>query len=119
MIGIVLSNFVFNTYLMARPIEGAPVKFSDYFKGEAKNHLAGVAGGIVWAIGTSLSIIAAARAGYAISFGLGQGATMIGAFWGVFIWKEFRNAPRGTNYLLALMFISFIAGLVFIIISGR
>jgi glucose uptake protein len=42
---------------------------------------------------------------------------MIGAFWGVFIWKEFRNAPKGTNKLLALMFASYITGLALIIVS--
>ncbi|RKY44924.1 MAG: multidrug DMT transporter permease, partial [Candidatus Neomarinimicrobiota bacterium] len=62
-------------------------------------------------------IIAAGQAGFAISYGLGQGATMVAAFWGVFIWKEFKEAPEGTNSLIALMFLSFIAGLLLIIIS--
>ena len=53
----------------------------------------------------------------AISYGLGQGATMIGALWGVFIWKEFRHAPAGTNKLLTVMFISYIIGLGLIIIA--
>ena len=44
----------------------------------------------------SFNLIASGRAGFAISYGLGQGATMIAAFWGVFIWKEFRTAPAGT-----------------------
>ena len=63
----------------------------------------------------SFSIIAAGVAGFAISYGLGQGATMVAAFWGVFIWKEFKEAPVGTNRLIALMFISFIIGLALII----
>lgn len=117
-IGIVISNFLFNGYLMAKPIEGEPVKIGSYFKGSFKNHMAGIFGGLVWAVGTSLSLIAAGKAGYAISFGLGQGATMIGAFWGVFIWKEFRNAPKGTNSLIAIMFVSFIVGLAMIVIAG-
>jgi glucose uptake protein len=73
---------------------------------------------MIWALGTSLSLIAAGKAGYAISFGLGQGATLIGALWGVFIWKEFRSAPKGTNVLLAMMFLFFIAGLGLIIYAG-
>lgn len=116
--GIVLSNFVFNTYLMKKPIEGAPVTFRQYFGAGIKNHLSGITGGMIWAVGTSLSLIAAGKAGYAISFGLGQGATLIGALWGVFIWKEFKNAPKGTNLYLLLMFILFVAGLGMIMYAG-
>ena len=69
--------------------------FADYFKAGFSTHLTGILGGIIWGVGMSLSLIASGRAGYAISYGLGQGATMVAAFWGVFIWKEFRSAPRG------------------------
>ncbi|HEX2394839.1 MAG TPA: multidrug DMT transporter permease [Bacteroidales bacterium] len=117
-LGIAASNFIFNTILMKKPIEGEPVNFGQYFKAGAKGHLAGLLGGMIWAVGTSLSLIAAGKAGYAISFGLGQGATLIGALWGVFIWKEFKAAPKGTNLLLALMFLLFVAGLGLIIVAG-
>jgi len=116
--GILISNFVFNTYLMKKPIEGRPVFFKQYFEGNFRSHLSGIIGGMIWALGTSLSLLAAGKAGYAISFGLGQGATMIGAFWGVFIWKEFKGASKGINLLLMLMFLLFTAGLLLIIISG-
>ena len=118
-IGIVISNFLFNTYLMRKPIEGTPVNFKQYFEGNFRSHLSGIIGGMAWALGTSLSLLAAGKAGYAISFGLGQGATMIGAFWGVFIWKEFKGASKQTNWLLALMFVLFITGLALIILAGR
>ena len=65
----------------------------------------------------SFSIIASGAAGFAISYGLGQGATMVAAFWGVFIWKEFKDAPKGTNKLLGLMFSFFIVGLTLIILA--
>ena len=55
--------------------------------------------------------------GYAISYGLGQGATMVAAFWGVFIWKEFKDAPEGTNSLIMAMFALFFIGLGLIIFS--
>jgi len=29
---------------------------------------------------------------------------MVGAVWGVFVWKEFKQAPPGTGRLLAAMF---------------
>jgi len=117
-IGILISNFLFNTILMKRPFEGTPVTYSQYFKGSFKEHLTGILGGMIWCIGMSLSIIAAGKAGFAISYGLGQGATLIAALWGVFIWKEFKNSPKGVNTLLTLMFLLFVCGLGLIILAG-
>ena len=74
-------------------------------------------GGMIWCVGMTLSIVAAIAAGPAISYGLGQGATMVAAVWGVFVWREFREAPKGTGWLLALMFICYLAGLGMIIIA--
>ena len=117
-LGILASNFIFNTFVMKKPFVGEPVKYSQYFAGSLKVHSVGILGGIIWGIGTALSYIAAGKAGAAISYALGQGAPMIAALWGVFIWKEFKGAPKTVNYLLALMFLFFIAGLGFIIVSG-
>jgi glucose uptake protein len=65
-----------------------------------------------------LNLIAAGKAGAAISYGLGQGATLIAALWGVFIWKEFRGAPKSTNTLLTAMFVFFVIGIALIIYAG-
>ena len=117
-IGIFLSNFVWNSFFMYRPVSGSPSNYRDYFKlGNPRLHMIGLLGGIIWCVGMSFSMIASEKAGYAISYGLGQGATMVAAFWGVFIWKEFKGAPKGTNLLISLMFVFFIIGLGVIIIS--
>lgn len=117
-LGILLSNFVWNTIAMAKPFVGPPVPFGDYVsKGSARVHLVGILGGIIWSLGMSLSIIASGAAGFAISYGLGQGATLVAALWGVFIWKEFRGAPEGTNRLLTLMFATFVVGLTLIVVA--
>ena len=117
-VGVLLSNFAFNTYAMRRPFVGAPVSYREYFRGSLPTHLVGMLGGAVWCLGTAFSYIAAGKAGAAISYALGQGAPMIAAVWGVFIWKEFKGADRKTNTLLAVMFLFFIAGLASIIASG-
>jgi len=118
-IGLFLSSFVFNTMAMIWPFTGDPVPLSDYFtKGTPRLHLVGIAGGMIWGIGMSLAITAGDAAGYAISYGLGQGATMVAALWGVFIWKEFRHAPPGTNRLLAGMFALFVVGLGMIVYAN-
>jgi glucose uptake protein len=117
-VGLLLSNFIWNSIMMVKPFTGPPVPFGDYFtKGNLRLHLVGILGGMIWNLGMSFSIIASTKAGAALSYGLGQGATMIGAFWGVFIWKEFKGAPPGTNRLLAAMFFFYLLGLCVLIAS--
>jgi len=116
-VGVVVSSFVFNTIQMKRPFIGAPVSFSDYFNGVTKDHFIGILGGAIWCVGMSLSIIASGKAGPAISYGLGQGATVVAAIWGIYIWKEFDKAPKGTKSLLNIMLLLYIAGLAMIILS--
>jgi len=116
-VGIVISSFVFNTIQMKRPFSGASVSFTDYFKGLTKDHLIGILGGVIWCIGMSLSIIASGKAGPAVSYGLGQGATVVAALWGIYVWKEFDKAPKGTKPLLNFMLLLYIAGLAMIILS--
>ena len=116
-IGVVMSSFVFNTIQMKRPFVGTAVSFSQYFKTVAKDHLIGILGGVIWCLGMSLSIIASGKAGPAVSYGLGQGATVVAALWGIYVWKEFDKAPVGTKPLLNIMLVLYIAGLAMIILS--
>jgi glucose uptake protein len=117
-VGVVLSNFVWNSLVMAKPFVGDPVPFADYVrKGNLRLHLVGIAGGAIWSTGMSFSILASTAAGPALSYGLGQGATMVGALWGVFVWKEFKGAPPGTNGLLGAMFAFYVVGLGILIAS--
>ena len=118
-LGVLISNFVFNTFVMKKPFVGEPVSYKEYFKGNLKTHLVGILGGSIWCLGTAFSYIASGKAGAAISYALGQGAPMIAAIWGVFIWKEFKGANKNVYGLLALMFLFFIAGLGCIIVSGN
>ncbi len=118
-LGVFISNFLFNSILMKKPISGEPTGYKAWFSGKFPIHLVGVLGGIIWGIGNSLNLIAAGKAGAAISYGLGQGATLVAALWGVFIWKEFKNAPKSTNPMLALMFLLFVAGIILIIMAGQ
>ncbi len=114
-LGLILSNFVWNTFFMYKPVSGERVSYKDYFKkGDTKLHLIGILGGAIWSLGMTFSIIASEQAGYAISYGLGQGATLIAALWGVFIWKEFGKA-EGLKGLLVAMFLFFLIGLGMII----
>jgi glucose uptake protein len=115
--GLLASNFLWNTIMMVKPLSGPPVPLGDYFKGSTRLHAIGVLGGAIWSLGMSLSIMASTVAGPALSYGLGQGATMVGALWGVFIWREFAGAPKGTGRLLGAMFFFYALGLGVLIAS--
>lgn len=117
-LGVLASNFIFNTLVMRKPFVGEPVSYKDYFAGNLKTHSVGILGGVIWGVGTAFSYIAAGKAGAAISYALGQGAPLIAALWGVFIWKEFKGRSKSVDMLLVFMFVLFIAGLYLIIQSG-
>jgi len=117
-IGLFISNFIWNSFFMYRPLIGRPVNYKEYFtNGTLTQHLIGVSGGIIFNTGFLFSLIASDKAGPAISYGLGQGATMIGAAWGIFVYKEFKGASTTVNRLLLIMFMTFIIGLAFIILA--
>lgn len=118
-VGVFLSNFVFNTLMMRFPVTGPAVSYSQYWQGGLKSHLPGIAGGAVWCLGTGLNYIASGQAGPSVSYALGQGAPLIAALWGVFVWKEFKGATPRVNRLLALMFVLFITGLSLIVLAGK
>ncbi len=117
-VGLFLSNFIWNTFFMYKPITGTPVNYKQYFtNGTTRQHLIGILGGLIFNTGFLFNLIASEKAGPAISYGLGQGATMIGAAWGVFVFKEFAGAPKSVNKYLASMFALFIIGLGLIIVA--
>ncbi len=113
-IGALICTVPLNYFMMRKPVSGAPVALVDYFRGTKALHLWGVLGGAIWAVGTITNFVASyvKMVGPATSYSLGQGATMVSAVWGVFVWKEFARADQSARRLLTLMFIFFIAGLL-------
>ena len=116
-LGAFLTTFIFNPFFMAKPVEGPPVAIKQYFTGNMKTHLIGVLGGLIWASGMVVSFMAVGAGDPAVSYALSNAAPVVAILWGVFVWKEFRGAPKGTNSLLAIMFFLFLVGLVVITAS--
>jgi glucose uptake protein len=113
-VGVGLSSLVANTLLMRWPLDGRePVSFGAWTQARPAWHLWGVIGGAVWCTGATLNFVASRAhiVGPAVSYSIGQGATMVSACWGVFVWHEFAAAPRRSKTLLAWMFVFFLAGL--------
>ena len=117
-LGIFASNFIFNAIAMRHPVSGSPMTEREYFKGGFAIHLVGVLGGLIWGLGNGINLVAAGKAGAAISYGLGQGATLVSALWGILVWREFRGAPRNAAYFNCAMFVLFLIGLGMIIAAG-
>jgi len=114
-IGTIISTLIFNPIFMKKPLQGPPVSISDYFKGTTKMHLYGLLGGAIWCLGNSVSFMSVGSASPAISYGLSNSAPVVAALWGIFVWKEFKDAPKGTNRLLLLMFLFYLIGLGLIV----
>ncbi len=121
-LGVFLSTFLFNLFFMNLPVAGQPLEILEYFRGNIRQHLLGIAGGVIWCTGTIASFVAAsaegqAAVGPAVSYGVGQGATLVSALWGLLIWKEFRDAPPKVNAFLGLMLAFFVIGIAMISVA--
>jgi len=113
-VGVALCAVPANYVLMRKPIAGGElIAMSGYWKARGAWHLWGIFGGTIWATGAVFNFVASRAnvVGPAVSYSIGQGATMISAAWGVFIWREFATAPRTAKILLTWMFIIFLFGL--------
>jgi glucose uptake protein len=113
-IGVLLSTVPANLLLMRWPLDGKPpVDGGEYLRAPFSWHMAGILGGAIWCSGAVANFVAsrAHLVGPAVSYSIGQGATMVSAFWGVFIWREFAGAPKIARILLTLMFVFFLLGL--------
>ncbi len=108
--GLLASNVIVNTLFMRS--QGST--FAEYRAAKPRLHWFGVLGGAIWMIALGMNVIASGVAGPAASYALGQGATLVAALWGVFVWREFRGAPAGTQPLVALMLAGYSAGLILI-----
>ena len=112
--GAVVCCFVFNTYLMRKPIVGAPVTFAGYRAAPARYHALGLLGGVIWGVGTVFNFVAASLVGVAISYAIGQASPMVAALWGVFVWHEFRAANTRAKLYVAAMFTAYLLALILI-----
>ncbi len=113
-LGVFASNFLFNGIAMRHPAAGEPITEKLYFTGNLKVHLVGILGGLIWGLGNGINLVASGTAGTAISYGLGQGSTLVSSLWGILIWKEFAGAPKKSHWCNLAMFVLFVAGLALI-----
>ncbi len=117
-LGVIICTILFYLFIM-KPLKiGDPGSVKEYFAGSAKSHLAGFLGGLIWALGMVVSFMAVGAANPAIAYALSNAAPVVAILWGIYVWKEFKGAPKGTNTLLLIMFMLYIIGLVLITLSN-
>jgi glucose uptake protein len=119
-VGVFLSTIPANAWLMHKPLDGdKPIAMRRYFEAPASWHLWGLLGGVIWCTGGSLNFVASRTTivGPATSYSIGQGATMVSALWGVFVWREFAEAPSLAKRLIVAMFALFVAGLLLVALT--
>lgn len=113
-LGVILCTIPANYWLMRRPLANQNrVDLKQYFAGRPLWHFWGLIGGAIWCTGSVLNFVSSRGVfvGPAVAYALGQGATMVSAAWGIFLWHEFKEAPPAARRLIPLMFFFFIAGL--------
>ena len=54
----------------------------------------------------------------AVAYALSNASPLVAMIWGVFIWKEFKGAPKGAGKYVAAMFLCFMLALVLITLSN-
>jgi glucose uptake protein len=117
-LGVWICTILFYLFAM-KPLKiGNPGSVKEYFSGNAKTHLAGILGGLIWGSGIVFSFMAVGAASPAIAYGMSNAAPVVAILWGVLIWKEFKEAPKGTNTLLYIMFLLYLVGLVLITLAN-
>jgi len=112
--GVAICAVPVNYLLMRIPLDGSDrASMAGYYQAPGLWHVWGVLGGAIWCTGAIANFVASQAhiVGPAVSYSIGQGATMISACWGVFVWREFHQAPSRAKAYLTWMFILFLCGL--------
>jgi glucose uptake protein len=122
-VGVVASTFLFSMFFMNLPLQGEPVEIIDYVRGGSKSHLLGLLGGIIWCTGMLAAFVALGASpelqpGRSLVYGLFQAAPVVGALWGILVFREFRGSGRGTVFALTAVVLS-LGGLALAMLAFR
>ncbi len=117
--GAFFSAPVFLLFFATFPIAGAPATARGYLDGSKKQHLLGIAGGLLWTAGLLGSLMVpgpapaqfSSTAQYLLSHALNPAALLVAAAWGLLVWREFSGTGTRVHMLIAAMLVLFLAGL--------
>jgi glucose uptake protein len=115
--GAAVATLIGMPLLVAKPFIGAPGRMSGWLAGGAFRHALGLIAGGIWCLGTVSNFASAGLVGVAISWGIGSGAPMVGALWGILLWKEFRGASRAAVARISASLLLYTAGVVLVAVA--
>jgi len=110
MLGACVTTAIAMPILVRRPLVGEAGDLGGYLQGGMVRHVLGLLAGAVWCTGTVFNYVSAGMVGVAISVGIGSGAPMIGALWGVFVWREFEHGPAASKAFITAAMLLYTAG---------
>jgi glucose uptake protein len=122
-LGVLISTFVFNLFLMNLPVEGDPLEFDDYFKGSMRQHSMGAIGGGLWALGATAALVAATPKGDAhlpqMTVDLiSQSAPLLATLFGLLAWREYKEGDVRVKISAVAMLLAFAGGVVAISLAS-
>ncbi len=122
--GIVISTAILDPFFLTFPVAGDPIGMSDYFKGNGKQHSLGFLGGVVAGAAFLAGMLAlgapsAAQTAAMPSYALSQGGPVLAVAWGLFVWREFKNAGQRSRLLFQLMWILLALGVGLLAVARR
>jgi glucose uptake protein len=122
--GIFISTIVLGPFFVNFPVSGGPIAVSDYFKGAGKQHLLGLLGGILAGTAFLASMLALAapaflRTAPMPSYALNQGGPVLAGLWGLFVWREFKDAGERTQLLFMFTLILLAGGIGLLAVARR
>ncbi|MDD5503466.1 MAG: GRP family sugar transporter [Candidatus Thermoplasmatota archaeon] len=119
-IGVFISTLIYMPIFMRKPLTGEkPIGFAEIKRGKPLWFLMGIFSAFIWVIGLTTNLISANKVGVAVAFVLAQCAAMVGACWGIFIWKDFKGAPKRVWVLIVEMFVLFFIGIVYVALASQ
>jgi glucose uptake protein len=123
-LGIFASTLVLGPFFFTFPVAGASITLRDYFKGTGRQHLLGLAGGMVAGAAFLSAMLALAAPVFArtngmTGFALSQGGPVLAVAWGLFMWREFKTADERNKLLFTFMWVLLAAGVGLLAVARR
>ncbi len=120
---VFLTTFIFNLFFMNLPVEGEPLEMIEYFRMRIADHLLGVIAGMILCTGVLAELVSEggppeAQVGTVMTYGLKQGAMLVAAIWGVWVWKDFRDAGPRVRGVVAAFTTLMALGVLFMVVAS-
>jgi glucose uptake protein len=121
--GLFLTSFIFNLFFMNLPVEGEPLELIEYFRVRFVDHVLGAIAGMILCTGLLAELVSEsgppeAQVGTVMTYGLKQGAMLVAAIWGVWVWRDFRDADPRVRGVVAAFTTLMALGVLFMVLAS-